>query len=235
MIRLNELFVAPQGEGPNVGREAVFVRVHGCPVHCAWCDTAYTWNGSEHGEAVDGLLALGRVRDLAGDDVAHVVLTGGEPMVSRGAPSLVAALETHGYHVEIETSGHTPLSPAWRAVLDAARPGRVSLNISPKMPSAAPKIAPDPELLVEYAQAAGEHARYKVVIADDADWSAWLLLWSEVRGRGITSDRVWVMPQARTAAELATATRWLIDRSARSGFRVSPRQHVLAFGEERGR
>ena len=44
---------------------------------------------------------------------------------------------------------------------------------------------------------------------------------------------VWVMPQAKTATELMAATAWLIGKSARSGFRVSPRQHVMAFGSER--
>jgi len=42
-LRIAETFFSIQGEGPTAGLPAVFVRVQGCSVGCAWCDTKYSW------------------------------------------------------------------------------------------------------------------------------------------------------------------------------------------------
>ena len=36
---VSEIFVSFQGEGPYVGRRQLFVRLGGCPLRCAYCDT----------------------------------------------------------------------------------------------------------------------------------------------------------------------------------------------------
>ena len=40
---VNEIFQSIQGEGYFTGVPAIFVRLQGCPVGCAWCDTQHTW------------------------------------------------------------------------------------------------------------------------------------------------------------------------------------------------
>lgn len=46
---INEMFQTLQGEGYFTGVPAIFIRLQGCPVGCAWCDTKHTWEkrGSE--------------------------------------------------------------------------------------------------------------------------------------------------------------------------------------------
>ena len=36
-----------QGEGRAIGQKTMFVRTAGCDYHCDWCDSAFTWDGSE--------------------------------------------------------------------------------------------------------------------------------------------------------------------------------------------
>ncbi|STL83083.1 7-carboxy-7-deazaguanine synthase; queosine biosynthesis [Escherichia coli] len=36
---INEMFQTLQGEGYFTGVPAIFIRLQGCPVGCAWCDT----------------------------------------------------------------------------------------------------------------------------------------------------------------------------------------------------
>ncbi|MBN0735034.1 7-carboxy-7-deazaguanine synthase QueE, partial [Pseudomonas aeruginosa] len=41
---INEMFQTLQGEGYFTGVPAIFIRLQGCPVGCAWCDTKHTWD-----------------------------------------------------------------------------------------------------------------------------------------------------------------------------------------------
>ncbi len=47
---INEMFQTLQGEGYFTGVPAIFIRLQGCPVGCAWCDTKHTWEKLEDRE-----------------------------------------------------------------------------------------------------------------------------------------------------------------------------------------
>ena len=44
MLTINEIFFSIQGESSYSGRPCVFVRLTGCNLRCAWCDTAYAFD-----------------------------------------------------------------------------------------------------------------------------------------------------------------------------------------------
>ena len=119
-LPLNEIFESIQGEGSFTGAPSIFVRLQGCPVGCAWCDTKHTWEVIEENRVnmqqviqVDG--TIGRWSELTaaalvsqfqrkGFSAKHVVITGGEPCLYDLAP-LTAYLHQNGYQTQIETSG----------------------------------------------------------------------------------------------------------------------------------
>ena len=40
-LRISELFVSLQGEGTRAGVPCAFIRLAGCNLACAYCDSAY--------------------------------------------------------------------------------------------------------------------------------------------------------------------------------------------------
>lgn len=117
---VNEIFQTIQGEGQMTGVAALFVRLQGCPVGCAWCDTKQTWDVLPANQVYNDVIfqtdgSIGRWSELtaaaiiAGFDAQkftakHVVITGGEPCMYDLRP-LTNALHAAGYTTQIETSG----------------------------------------------------------------------------------------------------------------------------------
>ena len=117
---VNEVFETIQGEGTHTGVPAIFVRLQGCPVGCAWCDTKQTWEllpennvTPEQVIAVDGTIGrwanhsaqslMAAFKDK-GFTARLIVITGGEPCLY-DLTELTSDFHQAGYQTQIETSG----------------------------------------------------------------------------------------------------------------------------------
>ncbi len=98
-LQVTEIFYTLQGEGTWAGTPAVFIRLAGCNLACAFCDTDYALRSME--SIVD---IVARVEELGGA-CPMVVLTGGEPLAQSATPALVDALRAAGRRVHIESNG----------------------------------------------------------------------------------------------------------------------------------
>ncbi len=116
---INEIFYTLQGEASFVGQPSVFIRLQGCNVGCAFCDTKHTWELDTANQ-----LETARITEKTGDRLGwayftqdeilseiakyptcrHIVFTGGEPAM-HDLRELIAILEDQGYTTQIETSG----------------------------------------------------------------------------------------------------------------------------------
>ncbi len=119
LLLVNERFVSIQGESTQAGRVCYFIRLAGCNLKCAWCDTAYA---SEGEPAAIGQLVAG----AAASGVGLVEITGGEPLAQPGTPKLAAALLAAGCEVMVETNGSLDIS---------ALPERTRRIVDCKLPS----------------------------------------------------------------------------------------------------
>lgn len=119
MLKVNEIFETIQGEGVYTGVPSIFLRLQGCPVGCAWCDTKHTWDVD-----LEQQTSLDTIKEKQADDerwcqvsvqevvnlckakymARHVVITGGEPCMYNLTP-LTVALEGEGFNCQVETSG----------------------------------------------------------------------------------------------------------------------------------
>lgn len=116
MLQLAEIFYSVQGEGTWVGTPAVFVRLAGCNLSCAFCDTDYSLKFFASADEI-----VARVR-AEGGDCPMIVLTGGEPFAQIEAPLLIDALRKDGRRVHVESNG----------TIATELPADVWLTVSPK-------------------------------------------------------------------------------------------------------
>lgn len=119
-VKVNEIFYSLQGESTFAGRPCVLVRLTGCQMRCAWCD-------SEHSFYEGRWMSLEEVlAEVARFGCPLVELTGGEPLLQPGARPLLVALADAGYEVLLETGGGLDVSGVdsrVRRIVDVKCPG----------------------------------------------------------------------------------------------------------------
>ncbi len=239
-----EIFHTIQGEGVSAGTPAVFIRASRCNLHCHWCDTDHTWNFKgtpwpHEKDALPGYMKHDKAgatyemepaeaaRRILSYDCGRTVITGGEPLLQERA-----FLEMAGYirqasaahQFEVETNGTRIPSPGFAATVD-------QFNVSPKlsnslMPEA---LRLNPAALAWFA--AEPKAWFKFVVAAPEDLEEIRRLAAD---HGIPRERILLMPEGRTAAELDRSAGWLADACRDGGFRFCDRLHVRIWGDKRG-
>jgi 7-carboxy-7-deazaguanine synthase len=140
LIPVMEIFgPTVQGEGRMIGRKTMFLRTGGCDYKCSWCDSKFTWDGSEKAtmmtpqEVLDSIVSIsgGEQLILATGQIAlnfnHVTISGGNPALIGSAMSeFIELCASHNIHVGVETQGSK--WQEWFYDVD-------DLCISPKPPS----------------------------------------------------------------------------------------------------
>lgn len=133
-LLVHSLFATIQGEGPDVGMPALFMRLTSCNLRCFWCDTEFstgTWYD------------LSELKTWIKNFANHytIVITGGEPLLQNIVPFVVAA-NYLGFSVSIETTGTMYVDGLYR-VFRADRSICNNLIVcSPKTPALNDKIVP---------------------------------------------------------------------------------------------
>jgi 7-carboxy-7-deazaguanine synthase len=118
-LRVTEVYASVQGESTHVGKPCVFIRLTGCNLRCTWCDSSFTFTGGQH-RSIDDVVA-----EAHAFGIHTVEVTGGEPLVQRGAPALMSELIALGHEVLLETSGSRSIAevpPEVRIILDFKPP-----------------------------------------------------------------------------------------------------------------
>ena len=214
-----------QGEGPSVGQVAGFVRLGRCNLACDWCDSKYTWDW-EHYDPAEELhtLAVGSVlSQLEAMGRAMVVVTGGEPLLQqRHLPPLLQGAKERSWRVEVETSGTiAPDLPT--GLVD-------QFNVSPKLAHSGNARARPyrPEVLRAFRQT--DRAVFKFVARDPSD-----LVEVDAMVAECDLDPVYVMPEGTDPATTTARMRALAGPVLDRRWNLTPRLHILLWGDRRGR
>jgi 7-carboxy-7-deazaguanine synthase len=130
-MRVSEVYLSVQGEGPRVGIPTVFVRFGGCNLKCAkWpCDTPHAIDAKNYRQEwieTGQTVLTERITQFCTNNICF---TGGEPMLQlrTGMQGLIATLDNSGYHMEMFSNGTLlyPRSVYWHVdiVMDWKLPG----------------------------------------------------------------------------------------------------------------
>ncbi len=225
LLTISEVFGPTfQGEGPSVGQRAGFVRLGRCPLDCVWCDTKYSWDWANYDAdkelstwTSDALLTR-----LEGMQVDLVVITGGEPMLQQHAMvTLLDGCRERGWRVEVETNG---------TIRPAVADGLVTQwNVSPKLANSgvprARRYRPD---VLRAFEATGR-AVFKFVVTSPAELDEIAAMAEEC---GLST--VYVMPEGTDAATVTRRLQELAGPVLDRGWRLTPRLHILVWGDRRG-
>jgi organic radical activating enzyme len=232
-LRVSEVFVSFQGEGPSGGERAVFLRLAGCNLSCVWCDSAYTWDWSsfkreeESGDKELGELAS-QLDELAQGTCRLLVLTGGEPLIQQhGVVKLLKLLSTSQpkMRCEVETNGTIVPSVGLAAFVHR-------FVVSPKLANSCidQRRRIQFDSLREFASI--DKSAFKFVVERPEDFD-------EIRfvcdAAGIPSEQVWIMPQARTSDDCLQGLRLMSEYALTEGYNLSSRLHILLWEDKRGR
>ncbi len=239
-----EIFHTIQGEGISAGVPAVFIRASRCNLHCVWCDTDHTWNfeGTPWPHEKDPVPGYRKYRkdevtwEIDPIDAAErilafgcnrTVITGGEPLLQEAAfLDLIGHIRRRqpDHQFEVETNGTRIPSPAFHVAVN-------QFNVSPKLSNAAmpESLRVRKDALAFFA--ASPKAWFKFVVARPADLEEIQWLRS---GFPIPANRILLMPEGRTSAELDQSAVWLADVCRERGFRFCDRLHIRLWGDKRG-
>jgi 7-carboxy-7-deazaguanine synthase len=222
---ISETFTSLQGEGILAGVPSFFIRTSGCNLRCRWCDTPYaSWLPEGERRSVGSL-----VGEAVEAGVAHVVVTGGEPLLQREIGALTRGLAEAGRHITVETAG--TVDPEFHCDL---------LSLSPKTANSDPpgdhrerhrRLRRELEPLRRLLRRFPEH-QLKFVVEGADDLPEILLLLDNVGV--VETARVQLMAQGCSAEEVAERAPEVAALCLEHGFRYTPRLQLDLFGGGRG-
>jgi 7-carboxy-7-deazaguanine synthase len=223
-----------QGEGPDIGMPAYFIRFGGCDYRCAWCDSMHAVEPAAvraNAERLTVEQILHRLGQLPGGPEL-VVLSGGNPALLE-LGKLVFALQSIGKRVAVETQGSRWQD--WLAQVDR-------LVISPKPPSSNMAGAKEMTELREFIRHVTPHTQpaMKIVVFDqaDLDWAVERHVEHPELPLFLSAGTDVGLSEDATLNRLRDRFRWLceavVSRSELRTARVLPQLHVIAWGTAKG-
>jgi len=207
-MKINEIFYSIQGEGPQVGMAAWFVRTSGCNLSCPWCDTKYANKGIEMTiEEIESKLDANTCR--------NIVITGGEPLIQKEFFDFLKKLSY--FNIYVETNG---------TIYGTHYPGYAKFIVSPKLEFLTDKYLKVLEKWKYYAS-------FKFVIGDRVDFENALSLIKKLK---LQEKDIYFMPKGTTEKELKKNMNQIAEwiKKSASYARLSPRLHIHMYGSKRG-
>lgn len=253
---VSEVFNSIQGEGPDLGRQALFIRLGGCNLACTWCDTKFAWDFSSKKDPNDGPVfdPQKELQRVSIKDMAYKVAESCPPdtyissyltqrpsnrnrscskliVITGGEPMLqadkIVRLIAECECWDVQFSIETS-GTIWHDQL--ALTHNVQFVVSPKLQNSGnPTSLKYRDELINYANR--RFTTFKFVVRDESDIDE---VSDIVRGASISHFKVFVMPEGTENDTIQKHLRLVADKSIAMGYNITTRLHVQIWDNTRG-
>jgi len=212
-MKISEIFYSIEGEGIEIGRPEIFIRLAGCNLRCTWCDTKYVLEDGKEMSVKEIIQEVGKY------PCKSVSITGGEPLLQRKELlELVRQLKRLDYWIQINTNG-TIFDKEIFELVDL-------ISMDCKCPSSG--MESDHEVLRRTKELFDSKTQFKFVISDEEDY--------EYAKKAVTSLDVSSNVVFQPEWNSRKFTGKLVDLVKRDGLnvRVILQQQKVIWGVKRG-
>lgn len=253
-VRLAEKpFVTIQGEGPNAGKNTIFIRFFGCNLanSCGvkWCDSGHSFYTTKELDPIaskpdsmtfPNVEAMYKYvfEDMGIAEFNNVVFTGGEPLLWQFTIAQLLRMLRDNYKreisVEIETNGTVPIETD---LTDWFR--MVHFNISPKV-----HVVKNFPLIAQLNNCrSAKEAGSSFETFDHHDWCLKFVFEGEetkdlvkacLDKYNVSKSKVYLMPEGVTRKKQIASMAKCAEYCVNEGYNFSPRLHVLIWDIAKG-
>lgn len=205
---VNEIFLSIQGEGPQLGLPAWFIRFSKCNLNCSFCDSKYARKGKKM--SIEEI-----INKISNNNCKNVVLTGGEPTIQKDFSKIINELGRVGFKIYVETNGtiYTPMQI-----------GMATFLVSPKLQFLNPKY-------LESLRGWAIHGSFKFVIKNKKDFDQAVQLCYQLK----KFDDVYFMPMGTSEKVLKKRMLQMVEWIKELGWgQLTPRLQIELWGRKRG-
>lgn len=229
---INTIYRATEGEGVRLGTPQIFLRLQGCNIGCANCDSKQTWAfDSAFEQPLEKVTReIYELANTSAGSIKWVSITGGDPLHPQHLPAIRELIDHLGkdFSINLEASGNKIVEDIFER-LDF-------ISFDYKTPSTA--VTTDYKLIVRLAREYPSKFQIKSVIQDEEDFRythrAMLKVEEELREQ--LSFPWCLTPAYNTTEEFPLARfKMIIGENEKSGgpFRVIGQQHKWVYGPDK--
>ena len=251
----------PEAQMPHNQNHPNVKSIEDLPVPHVGCDSSFSW-GKKWGhlaenDDIDTIIKkmdeltnwYGEKERMKGDlsvafkqdDVVHLVITGGEPLLKGFQPAvreLITSPDLKTRYITFETNGtqiFTPeLSPEYMQKFGVSKNCGITWSVSPKLSNSGESFndAIRPEALASYNAWPYSYLYLKFVIRDEYDLTEVEQAIKEYDDARVNIDAVYLMPEGALDSQMNELD--VANLALKYGYKYSPRLHLNLFGNEWG-
>jgi 7-carboxy-7-deazaguanine synthase len=219
-----------QGEGIYTGCPAAFLRLQGCTLGCAYCDSTEVWRTGEPYLFPELFRMMEKVELIEKFKRRHhLVITGGSPLLQQDQIVLFLAefVNRYGFLPFIEIENECIFLPHSN-LLDVVE----CWNNSPKLSSSGVKKRKRYKKSILQTMSSLSTSWFKFVIECEEDWEE--IRMDFLEPGLIKRSQVILMPLGATRKELFENQEMVVDLAIKHGVRYCSREHIVLWDKNTG-
>ena len=154
-MNISEIFHSIEGEGIEIGRPEIFIRLSNCNLKCTWCDTKYAL---KKGKQMSLRSIIQKIEEYPCKSIS---ITGGEPLLqNEELLELISKLKEAGYWIQINTNG----TLFDKQIFDLTN----FISMDCKCPSS--EMTSDLKVILKVKELFSNKTQFKFVISNEEDY-----------------------------------------------------------------